>query len=139
MKNPAYKSSGITLVELMVAVTILGLIAAIAIPKYNTYTVRTKVTELMHLASNAKSQMSEYILMHRDFPQDEAQAGINQVNSQYLENLSINDSGAIILKSNYDQLGVDLTLVLQATNHGHTVTWRCSALGDVDYAPSSCR
>jgi type IV pilus assembly protein PilA len=50
---------GFTLIELMIVVAIIGILAAIAIPAYQDYTVRSKVTEGLNIASSAKVSVSE--------------------------------------------------------------------------------
>jgi type IV pilus assembly protein PilA len=60
MKNrPVMKQQGFTLIELMIVVAIIGILAAIAIPAYQDYTVRSKVTEGISLADGAKTVVSE--------------------------------------------------------------------------------
>ena len=55
----AQMQKGFTLIELMIVVAIIGILAAVALPAYQDYTVRAKVSEAVIAASSAKSMMSE--------------------------------------------------------------------------------
>src|SRR5215203_4727886 len=53
---------GFTLIELMIVIAIIGILAAVALPAYQDYTVRAKAAEMMLAASSAKNSVSEYII-----------------------------------------------------------------------------
>ena len=66
---------GFTLIELMIVVAIIGILAAIAIPAYQDYTVRSKVTELINGAGVCKTSVAEYYQTKGVMPANETQAG----------------------------------------------------------------
>ena len=66
---------GFTLIELMIVVAIIGILAAIAIPAYQDYTVRSKVTELINAAGVCKTSVAEYYQTKGAMPADVTAAG----------------------------------------------------------------
>ena len=75
------KQQGFTLIELMIVVAIIGILAAIAIPAYQDYTIRAQVSEGLNLAAGAKSAITEYFQDRGVLPANNADAGISQAAS----------------------------------------------------------
>lgn len=64
-----------TLIELMIVIAIVGVLAAVAIPAYQDYIIRSKVVESITLAGEAKTTIQEYYKYHTKFPKDNLEAG----------------------------------------------------------------
>ena len=83
------KHQGFTLIELMIVVAIIGILAAIAIPTYQDYTVRAEVTEGIVAASPAKTAISEFRSSLGRFPTDSAEAGFEtDIGSSYVDSVT---------------------------------------------------
>ncbi len=137
--------TGFTLVELMIVVAIIGVLAAIAIPAYQDYTIRAQVSEGLQLAATAKNAISTYYADRGAWPADNAEAGIaamNEIVGAYVDQVAVqnnviairygNDAHAVISGQ-----GVTLT----ATNNDGSVLWICAAAGAIEdkHLPSACR
>ena len=72
---------GFTLIELMIVVAIIGILAAIAIPAYQDYTIRAQVSEGLNLAGGAKVAVTEYFQDQGVFPTTNLLAGIEAANT----------------------------------------------------------
>ena len=91
---------GFTLIELMIVVAIIGILAAIAIPAYQDYTIRAQVSEGMNLASEAKNAVSDFFSQKGRFPANNASAGLPAATSlvgSYVSNMNVAGSGVITL------------------------------------------
>ena len=75
--NIEKKQQGFTLIELMIVIAIVGILAAIALPAYQDYTVRAKVSEAMVTLAEAKTTIAEYYSANNALPTTGAVAGIN--------------------------------------------------------------
>lgn len=67
---------GFTLIELMVVVSIIGILASMALPSYQVYIQRSEVTEALSMASTVRQNINNYYVEHLEFPADNAAAGL---------------------------------------------------------------
>jgi len=120
---------GFTLIELMIVVAIIGILAAIAIPAYQDYTVRSQVTEGLNLASDLKAGVAESFAQTGTWPANNNSLGITQVKSgKYVSDVSVN-TGSITITYGGAQANANIngkTLILEPrTSLNGDVIWNC--------------
>lgn len=139
---------GFTLIELMIVVAIIGILAAVAIPAYQDYTVRTKVSEGLSLASGAKTSVAETRLSSGSWPTSNSSAGLaaaSKITGNNVQSVTVGSSGVITIAYNNDSAISSKTVTLTPTiaSGGGSVTWACAAgssNGVEDrYLPGNCR
>jgi len=139
---------GFTLIELMIVVAIIGILAAIAIPAYQDYTIRSKVTELINAAGVCKTSVAEYYQSLGAFPSSQTQAGCSDVGTANSVAPTVNSSGQITIDASgtlLTQLGSNHTFgyTPQTASAGAPITaWLCNTSPTnilSKYLPATCR
>ena len=149
------RECGFSLIELMIVVAIMGILVAVALPQYQNYQVRSKVTEALVLAESVKRTMEVYYADHGEWPVNNAIAGLpaaNDLSSTYIKKTEVksvgstdcghfrmkfrNDTGLGKLKKKW------LWMKPTVSTDGGSIKWSCAVNSfnrTKDLVPKECR
>jgi type IV pilus assembly protein PilA len=139
---------GFTLIELMIVVAIVGILAAIALPAYQDYVIRSKMSEGVAAAAACKTSISEYVSTKNNFPASTDVSGCSTLMTQYVASLSVDGGGGTtpsIINVNVQNTGAKpaectLTLTAVSTALPDITAWIGTHSGcQAKYVPSNFR
>jgi len=155
------KQNGFTLIELMIVVAIIGILAAVALPAYQDYSIRAQVAEGPALSSGLKTAIATHYVSRGTWPTNNAQLGISgTIEGNYVGSITSANGVITITYSNTNNRTTNSTLNTQvltlrpATSTSGDISWICgrapvatglSAQGSdattvaAKHLPSSCR
>ena len=133
---------GFTLIELMIVVAIIGILAAIALPAYQDYTIRARVSELILAASSARTAITEKYQSDQDTAN--MGNGTTVMPAGKVSGATTSAAGVVTLTgdqttNSVTNVGTAVTVVLTSfTNAAGSLSWTCTGTPS-RYMPASCR
>ena len=146
---------GFTLIELMIVIAILGILASIAIPAYQDYSIRAKVSEALVTAAPYKVALGTYYEVNARFPSSRTESGQGDIVTDYVTGITVTAAGLISIAIDEDETGIssqttdEMFLILEPTLRTGAIAWNCYARTAEDgsgnninlsrFVPSGCR
>jgi len=136
---------GFTLIELMIVVAIIGILASIAIPAYQSYLIRAQISEGINMSGPFKNAVAAFHKETGVFPVGNADAALDlpaSYTGNYVDSISVSGDVISILYGNNANAEINgWTVTITATANEGSMNWACASGGIISdtYLPSSCR
>lgn len=149
----AKTQKGFTLIELMITVAIVGILAAVALPAYQNYTIRAQAAEAISLAGGLQTAIAEYYANNGSFPSSNGTTGaageveMASPTGKYVSSEAVGAAGVITATfssaapTNSKIQGGTVALIPTADTNGN-INWSCGGTGtsvSKQYLPTSCQ
>lgn len=138
-------AKGFTLIELMIVVAIIGILAAVAVPQYQNYVIRSKLSEAFLFVESLKADFTEFYSVNGSTPSNMASIGAvtSPPPGSVMSTLTLISANNLIRATLTGGIGGQVTagqfIGLIATPGSFGITWACSSDVADQYLPSSCR
>ncbi|MEM4988530.1 pilin [Collimonas sp. H4R21] len=132
---------GFTLIELMIVVAIIGILASVALPAYQDFTVRTKISEGLVLADDAKIAVVSAFQSTGLVPTQNSDTTYGGTTTKYVSSVQIGAGGVITISYNYAPTGItalsSTTNIILLTPNVNNLPLTANASGSIDWACTS--
>ena len=137
---------GFTLIELMIVIAIVGILAAVALPAYQDYTIRAKISEPLALLGEAKTSVTEYFIANGTLPADADKAGVRtRIGTPLVSTMAVANTGNLTVTLTSDPslgaAGGETIIFSNAGTSSGTIVYVCKPGAGMlpKYLPANCR